>query len=137
MRSSIEFHDSTISAITQEPTSIRISLDAYVHRWDLVDAEWRGTGWVQPVHIIITSSADSMICQVPVDIRDGEVRTVQSNYENLVPLPFAATGPVWLRLELVSGDVLAIAGRDITIDPAGEASYVENLPDEFRPSDAG
>jgi hypothetical protein len=54
----IEFHDSTISAIASDGTSIRINLDAYVHRWERVEAVWKGTGWMQPVQIIVGNNAD-------------------------------------------------------------------------------
>jgi hypothetical protein len=137
MSNSVEFHDSTLSAISQEGTSVRVSLDAYVHRWNLVEGVWKGTGWMQPVQIIVGSGASAMMAEVPVDLDGGEVRTVDRTHDNLVPLPFTSSGPVSLRLELVTGEVLKIDGRNITIDPAGNARYVEDLPDDFRPSDAG
>ncbi len=58
-------------------------------------------------------------------------------YDNMVPLPFASSGPVTLRLELKTGGMLEISGQDIMINATGDGSYVEDLPDEFKPSDAG
>jgi hypothetical protein len=66
----IEFHDSVIVAIAQEGTSLRLSLDAYVHQWELVAGIWKGTGWSQPVQIIMGGAT----WERPEPVNDFETR---------------------------------------------------------------
>src|SRR5882672_7247207 len=47
----IEFHDSTLTGIKQSAGAREILLDAYVHRWEWLGDQWRGTGWEQPVRM--------------------------------------------------------------------------------------
>ena len=42
-------------------------------------------------------------------------------------------GPCRLKLQLVGGDVLEVSGRAINIEMQGEATFVENLPEEWSP----
>jgi len=137
MRSSVEFHDSTISAIALEGTSIRVCLDAYVHRWDRIDGMWHGTGWTQPVQILLEDASNAGLPALPVDLDGGEVRAGHLTYQGLVPLPYKSGEPATLRLELVTGQVLNFRGSNLAIEPTGECRYVEDLPDDFRPPDAG
>jgi hypothetical protein len=137
LRNFLEFHDSIISAIALEGTLVRIRLDAYVHRWDRVDGRWKGTGWKQPVQIRLVGPANPDKLDLPVGLAGGEVLVGQVTYQEPVPLPFTSSGPATLRLELVIGKVLDVSGHDLVIESIGEARYVEDLPDDFSPSDAG
>lgn len=135
VRNSIEFHDSTVSAIAIEAASIYITLDAYVHRWDIVGVIWKGTGWVQPVQITINSTAAAPQCAVPSDLDSGEVHVGDRVYRSLVPIPMESTGPAFLRLLLATGEALEFSGRDLTIAPVGDAQFLEDLPVDFAPRD--
>jgi len=133
MGNSIEFHDSTLSSAIHEGESVRIALDAYVHRWARVDGSWKGTGWVQPVQISVVGAAKVTVPSLPVVLHGGSVAVSRVMHENLVPLPFASAGPVSLRLDLVTGGSLEVTGRHVAIDPIGDGRYIEDLPDDFRP----
>ena len=78
---------------------------------------------MQPVQILLVDTANQVQLELPIDLDGGEVLAGQVAHKNLVPLPFISSGPATLRLELVTGRVLDLNGRD--------------LPDDFRPSDAG
>jgi hypothetical protein len=52
----------------------------------------------------------------------------------MVPLPFDSSGPATLRLELATGKVLDFYGSRLSIESTGAGRYVEDLPDDFRPS---
>jgi hypothetical protein len=119
LRSSVEFHDSTVSAITREGTSIRISVDAYVHRWDRVDGTWKGTGWIQPILIALVNASNETPLECPATLAGGEILAGQVTYENLVPLPFDSSGPATLQLELLTGKMLAFTGGNLVIEPMG------------------
>ena len=57
MINSIEFHDSTISSVEHNGEAARLTLDAYVHRWERVNESWKGTGWGQRVEILVLGAA--------------------------------------------------------------------------------
>jgi hypothetical protein len=137
MRENIEFHDSTIIAIAYKGTSLCLSLNAYAHRWDMVAGKWQGTGWVQPVQIIISGGTFEKPPKLPVDLTGGQLRTGQVTCNNMVTLPFMSSEPAVLHLELASGEVFDVSGRDIAIASTGPGRYVEQLPDEFRPRENG
>src|SRR6266705_2357790 len=127
MGNSIEFHDSTLSSVTQEGESVRIALDAYVHRWARVDGTWKGTGWVQPVQINVVGAAKVTVPKLPVALHGGSVAVGRAMHENVVPLPFASAGPVSLRLDLVTGVSLEVSGQHVSIEPIGNGRYIEDL----------
>jgi hypothetical protein len=136
VRNCLEFHDSTLSAISADGTSVRISINAYVHSWSRVGGTWKGTGWLQPVQIILKDATNvTSPSDLPVGLGSGSVRASETTHDNVVPLPFTRPGPATLRLDLVTREVLEIKGRDIVIESTGDAIYVEDLPDDFRPAD--
>jgi hypothetical protein len=136
VRTSLEFHDSTLSGIAREGTSVRLILDAYVHLWDVVRGRWKGTGWVQPVQITVDDGVMSMRSQIPIELAGGVLRIGHVVHDNLVPLPCVSSESASLRLELVSGGVLEITGSGFAVQSTGVGEFVEDLPDEWTPSDA-
>lgn len=130
----IEFHDSTTVAIVQEGASLNLSVDAYLHHWELVAGMWKGTGWAQPVKISMVGATCAQRPALPADLDGGEIRAKQVTYDNMVPLPLALSGPVTLRLELKIGEMLEVSGHAIAIESTGPGRYVETLPDEFKPA---
>jgi hypothetical protein len=79
VRSSLEFHDSTVSAIIVDGASVRIAIDGYVHHWEWVDGTWKGTGWMQPVQIVLVNSSHEGQSECPVRLTDGGFRRGKSN----------------------------------------------------------
>lgn len=136
LRNSIELHDSTVSSIAIEDRSVRIKLDAYVHRWNKVDAAWKGTGWIQPAEVVIVGAVITQQTEFPVELGGGKIIVEDVVYNNLVPLPLSSSGPTMLQLHLVAGGVLEFCGDDLAMEAMGEGRYIEELPDEFKPSDA-
>src|SRR4051812_28615461 len=106
MREEIEFHDSKIRSMAQEGASIKIEMDVYVHRWEKVAGKWAGTGRAQPIVISIANGACAKQPALPARLDGGDIRVGEALYNYLVPLPFAATGPVVLRFELVDSEDL-------------------------------
>jgi hypothetical protein len=110
MVNSIEFHDSKISSLAHDGEAARVTLDAYVHRWERVHDSWKGTGWDQRVEIVVMGAAKLTLPDLPAELRGGCVRSGQVMHENMVPLPFTSSGPAAVRFDLVSGDVLEVSG---------------------------
>jgi hypothetical protein len=133
----IEFHDSTLVGVNHTTNDVEVILDAYVHRWDILGDAWTGTGWVQPVRILISDVGGRSIAPVlPVDISYGRLRVGTISYDNMVRLPFNASDAIGLRLQLTNADVVEFIGRGVHIDAVGDARFVEDLPADLRPGDA-
>jgi len=126
----LEFHDSTVTGFATDGADVRISLDGYLLQWELIENEWKGTGWIRPVQIFIAQASSDSAPTLPIHISTGEI---VPNDPGLFPLPFFVSGAVRLRLQLVSGEILNIGGRDLLITVRGDGRFVEDLPDEFRP----
>jgi hypothetical protein len=95
---------------------------------------WIGTGWAQPVRILITNAVSRLSVPVgPVRIYGGRVKVGTITHENLVPLPFAASEMIALWIQLANADELNIDGDSIQIEALGEARFVEKLPADFGP----
>ena len=131
MIAALEFHDSTVTGFSKDGTDAWLGLDGYVHHWELTDHHWRGTGWIRPVQIFIAEAATDGTPKVPVNVSHGEI--VPADPGRLLPLPFFVNGAVSLRLDLVSGEILNVEGRDLLITVRGDGRFVEDLPDEFKP----
>lgn len=138
MPSWIEFHDSVLTRIKASGKDVSIDLDAYVHQWEYQGGESKGTGWMQPVTILVKNTRQGIPRFVlPSAIDGGRLRISDTLHDGLVPLPFVAKHAVHLTIELVSGGVLEAAGDGVQLESTGRARYVEDLPGDLRPRNAG
>jgi hypothetical protein len=129
----LEFHDSILTAIRPGETHVELLLDAYIHRWERVNDDWRGTGCCQRVRITMTRPvAVPAAPLLPVAIADGGVQ-LDAITADVVRLPFDATGAVRVWLQLITADVLELSGGAVRLEGAEPARYVEDLPAEMRP----
>ena len=131
-RTWLELHDSTVKEIRHEASRLTIKLHGYVHRWDFAAGAWKGTGWMQPVSLRIGAESTIAIA-VPAPISGGWLQISDVRYD-LIPLPIESPAPARLLLELADGTELQLAGDGVTLIASGEASYVEDLPADMRPS---
>lgn len=134
MPSWIEFHDSTLTAITDMAETRELLLDAYVHRWELHGDRWIGTGWLRPVRITMQKAVGPVAAPLlPAAISIGSLRSGEGMHRNLAPLPFESAGKCELSLRLVGGGAVDLTGHWLCIEAIGDGRYVEGLPDELRP----
>jgi hypothetical protein len=133
----LEFHDSTIAAVNHTSRNVEIVLNAYVHRWDAEGDSWTGTGWMQPVRILIGDVDGSIAPVLPIGISDGRLAVGTITHDGLVRLPLKTSDATRLWLQLTNADVVEFIGRAVQIDVFGEARFVEDLPADLRPTDAG
>lgn len=130
----IEFHDSILKAADSTSGDIEILLNAYVHRWNEVNCEWRGTGWMQPVRILIRGALSVAAPPItPVDLRTGRLTVGTVTHDNLCPLPLASSLPVSLWLQLMTDEIIELVGAAIEIETVGVARYIEDLSADLRP----
>lgn len=125
-----------VLTLRQAGADAEIVLDAYEHRWEKRRDAWFGTGWRQPVRIVIKNVVNRPIrFDNPVTISCGRLTTGSVEHDNGVELPFNSTEPIHLRLELTNAKLLEIVGSGLLAETAGEARYIEDLPADLRPKD--
>lgn len=133
----VEFHDSTVLSLIPIASDVEICLDAYVHRWEKRRDAWFGTGWSQPIWVLIKNVINRTVTlNAPVNTRDGHLTIGTNKHENGVELPYKSSEPVSLRLELVCGHDFEIAGRGILVEATGEPRFIEDLLPDLRPQNA-
>lgn len=116
---SVELHDSKLVAIRQGSSGVTLELrPSYVHR--------DGKGWRQDADIeVFGASYAGITASLPARISDGELKTPQGPYHNLLMLPLAEQGIVKLKLELESGQLIELQGSGIAVHMHGEPVFVE------------
>lgn len=133
-RTWLEFHDSVVTGVKCEAFRTFVELDAYVHRWEQVRGNWSGTGWSQPVSIILEGDVRCSFGELdlPILLANGRVAG-RTAVEDLVRLPFKSQGAIELILEPDIGPPLFMSAASIEMDCAGAGKLVESLPDEWAP----
>ena len=97
MKTWLEFHDSTLTALTETKVGVTLDLTAYVHCWEASGESWLGTGWMQPVRILISGAGHGRpATDLPIDVADGRRRVGAITHDNFVPLPFSAVDSISL-----------------------------------------
>jgi hypothetical protein len=115
---------------------IELLLDAYIHRWERLNDEWRGTGWVQSVRIVVSNAIGlSAMPPLPVEISDGWVQLGAVAPNDLVRLPLNASGAIRIWLQLTTADVVELTGDAVCIEATADARYLEEVPADLRPQD--
>ena len=117
---SIELHDSKLAAIRHTPEGVTLELrPSYVHR--------DGKGWVQNADIHIVGASVRNTVTVPMRISDGVLKTPRGPYHNLLTLPLSEAGPVQMKLELESGELIELHGSAVAVQMFGEPVFVEQF----------
>lgn len=131
----IEFHDSNLSACYIHDNVLLIELGpAYIHKWEVINGKWLGTGCAQNAIIRINNA--SILKKMPVNpskISGGMVTFGSTTFDNLISVPLNINNPSRLILHLVSGDTLDISGSSLGITLEGDSKFIENLPEEWAP----
>jgi hypothetical protein len=121
-------------ALNQAGGDWEFLFDAYVHRWDAQASGWKGTGWSQPVRILVRNAVGSLVVPVlPAAVSDGRLRLGDVERRNLVQFPLEFSGDIDLWLETVTADAVNVVGRGVRIEAMGDGRYLEDLPAELRP----
>ena len=133
----LELHDSYLSELEFEGGSAVVTLNpAYIHRWHFERGTWTGTGWRERLEITIVGlGAEQTTVTVPIPCQlSGGALSVQGRaLENLIPLDKTILGPFQLLLQCGGAEPSRIAGKGIEFTMAGNAQFVEALPQEFAP----
>jgi hypothetical protein len=133
-KTAIELHDSVLERIEAVGSDLLLLLTAYVHRSTGEPAVDPGSGWTQSARVRIHNGRGDAPC--PVDIRTGSVRAGDMAYDNVLPVPFPAEGPIRLELQGGLGEIVRLAGDTMSIELTGEPDFIEAYPGS-GPSDVG
>jgi hypothetical protein len=133
----IEFHDSYLQRATVGTDGAELLLEAYVHQWERHEGCRVGTGWYRPVRLAIGAPAAGCEVHEELEIYRDRFTVGTKEVNDLIPLPFSDGGLVTLWLQGCDGREAEFSGRGVSIEAIGEARFVENLPDDMRPSEAG
>jgi hypothetical protein len=132
----LEFHDSELLSVEQTSDAVTFLLNAYVHQWERDPTGWRGTGWAQPVHVRIANPSPIKAPATPVDVWRGTLHCGTVEHSGGVPLPYSTEESVRLELDLNDGTALRVVGSSVAFRSNGDPTYIEDLPEDFRPTDA-
>jgi hypothetical protein len=129
MNQAIEFHDSTLTGVSQKNEKIILHFDqAYIHQSEGKPGIDNGTVWLQAIDIELTGAEiDSMPHDFPVDLDDGVIVINDESSKNGLALPVEASGEVKLNLKTVTGEELKITAQHISSIEKSELGYVEEF----------
>ena len=114
----------------------RLELDAYVHQWDGVVAARRGTAWMQPVQLEITSPVVAKSLRtIPADLSTGRVVAagLPEGDDGMLTVPVVLEGTVTLEVETNSGEIFRVTGTRLEVTTLGDARFVEDIPGDMDP----
>ena len=129
MNDAIEFHDSTLSGIAFDGRDLVVRLaPAYVHRSEGRPGVDPGSGWLQDVDLIIAEAVvESSPSDVPVELCDGSLSVGEALWDNLLPLPLAASGATSLDVSTGRSERLAVRGAGAALVARGEPRFLEDV----------
>jgi len=94
MNSALELHDSKVVTIRMSGGALHVVFEsAYVHRSAGQPGTDAGSGYAQPAEMVFSDAQYSESAGPCTGaISDGEISTEGAKFENVVPLPFSASG---------------------------------------------
>lgn len=129
MNTAIELHDSELSAITNDGTSLVLSFAAYLHRSAGRPGYNAGSGWTQAATLTFSEASVSFVPGLPSTVYDGWLLVGGIRHDNLVPVGAVFAAPCELGLVVGGSEPVVVRGIGLTVRLQGEPSYVE----EFTP----
>lgn len=126
----IELHDSTLKEVNLNQTDAILYFDrAYVHHSEGIPGFDSGTGWSQKINLILKKvAAVNIPDDLPNDISDGHIIVNGEKLDNMIPLPFKASGKIQLFLITQYGNELKINAEYAYCEEVDEPIFIENFP---------
>ncbi len=131
MNSSIELHDSVVSAIASSGYWVTVTFTpAYFHKSPGQPGINPGSGWIQDAVLWVRDAVvGGKLPDFPCTITDGELTLGVHVHPNTIPVPLARHDMVTLRVVFYPGGEALIKGKSVRLELLGEPRYV----DEFHP----
>ncbi|WP_435018655.1 hypothetical protein TA3x_000639 [Tundrisphaera sp. TA3] len=129
LRTGLEWHDSELLAIRQEPWGCLLVVNAVIHKTTGVPGVDPGTVWIQTAEVRLSNGRPHGLpigpLDPPLDIWDGSLITKGQLLDGLVPCPLHSVGSTTIDLTFNRGDRFVIQADGLTIDLIGEPTYLE------------
>ena len=133
----IELHDSELDSVSIELGTATLKLSpAYLHKWERNGDRVEGTGWTQNASIRVWSaSVEGAAELLPKTISNSEVCGANYRGDGLLKVGSMLDGEIFLKLVLISSEILVVRGSALLVELHGIPQFVEALPPEFEPAD--
>jgi hypothetical protein len=130
-RTAIEWYDSDILAIIDQPPTLILDLRAIAHRSHGEPGTDAGSVWVQSAAVILDNGRwDGPRPAPPCTIAHGQIEIDHHEYENRIRCPFSSNGRGILDLTLASGESFSIESDQLTVTFTGEPEFLEDFVPE-------
>ena len=128
MITAMEMHDSVLSSATWHGSDVTLTFDkAYIHKCSDDDSQV-GTGWSQ---VAVLRLGDCRLSRdlpnLPCELAGGVISEKGLIHDNVVALPYVASGDLYVTLEFVSGETVSLHGKHLSLAVTGEPVFIENV----------
>ena len=115
MNKSIEFHDSTLSKITQDNEAIVLHFDkAYIHQSEWIPGIDKGTGWVQSIDVHLSQAKINILPEeLPIDLDNGHFIINNKKLNNGINLPLNHSGKIEVYLITNINEEIIITAKSV------------------------
>ena len=129
MNKAIEIHDSTLSEILEEGTTIVVSLNkAIIHHSLGEPGIDEGSCWIQLIDIKLESAQLlNKPEDIPNNLYDGFFKINSTKHVNGVDIPLKESGEIEIFFETFYRNTLYIKAESIEIIEAGKAEYLQKF----------
>ena len=129
MNKSIEFHDSTLSKITQDHETIVLHFDkAYIHQSEGIPGIDNGTGWVQSIDIQLSQAKINFLPKnMPIDLYTGYFILDNKKLDNGIDLPLNSSGKIEICFTTNFNEKIVITAKSVSSIEESELEFVEDF----------
>lgn len=129
MNKSLEIHDSTLSEIKKNHSSIILRLGkAIIHYSAGEPGVDKGTCWLQSVEIFLENARIiNEPDDIPNDLDYGYFIINEKKYDNVIKTPFKESGKIEVMFETFFGNELRIIAEKITISENDKPIYLQDF----------
>ena len=129
MNKSIEFHDSTLSKITQDNETIVLHFDkAYIYQSEGIPGIDNGTGWLQSIDIHLSQAKINILPkELPIDLYTGHFTLDNKKSDNGIDLPLNSYGNIEIFFITNFNEEIVITAKRVSSIEKSELEFVEDF----------
>ena len=133
MITAMEMHHSVLSSATWHGSDVTLTFDkAYIHKSSDDDAK-PGTAWSQVAVLRLSDCRLSRdLPDLPSKLSGGVISEKGLIHDNVIALPYVASGDLYVTFEFDSGKTVSLHGRHLSLDVTGEPAFIENVSFDVR-----
>jgi len=129
MNKSIEFHDSTLSKITQDNETIVLHFNkAYIHQSKGIPGIDNGTGWLQSIDIQLSQAKINILPkELPIDLYTGYFILDNKKLDNKINLPLNSFGNIEICFTTNFNEKIIITAKRVSSIEKSKLEFVEDF----------